>query len=244
MGVTVSSPRLLSATASSSSSSPAPAVGSFPGNTVLHTLLQCESFPRAAVLHELSCGVHPQGAVVQEQTPPACMTHGITSPVSKTAPARAHLSTGTWVLPGTCSSAGFPTGHCLLWAYTCSGMSSSMGCRWISAPPWASVGCWGTACLTMVCSTSCRATSASVSGAHPPPPSLTLLSSELSVLSPADNALLLNLVIPEALLPSLLGLALASSGSVLELAGIASVGHGGSFWQLLTRSHPCSPPCY
>jgi len=35
---------------------------------------------------------------------------------------------------------------------------------------------------------------------------------------------------------------LASSGSVLELAGIGSVGHGGSFGQLLTESTPVAPP--
>jgi len=33
-----------------------------------------------------------------------------------------------------------------------------------------------------------------------------------------------------------MGLALASGGSVLELAGIGSIGHGGSFQQLLTGS--------
>ena len=40
---------------------------------------------------------------------------------------------------------------------------------------------------------------------------------------------LLKYVIPEALPPSLMSSALASGGSVLEPAGIGSVGHRGSF---------------
>jgi len=39
-------------------------------------------------------------------------------------------------------------------------------------------------------------------------------------------------------LTSLIGLALAISESILELAGIGSVGHGGSFWQLFTEPTP------
>jgi len=42
---------------------------------------------------------------------------------------------------------------------------------------------------------------------------------------------LLKYVISETLPPLLIGLALASSGSVLELAGIGSIRHGGSFSQ-------------
>ena len=41
---------------------------------------------------------------------------------------------GPQVLPGACSSMGFPQGHSLLRASTCSGVGSSTGCRWISAP--------------------------------------------------------------------------------------------------------------
>jgi len=62
---------------------------------------------------------------------------------------------GPQVLPGACSSAGSPRGHSLLQASTCSGMGSSMGCR-------------GTACLTMVFIMSCRGISAPVPGAPPP----------------------------------------------------------------------------
>ena len=53
---------------------------------------------------------------------------------------------------------------------------------------------------------------------------------------------LLKSVIPEALLPSLMGSALASSGSILEPAGIGSVGHEGNFQQLLTEATPVAPP--
>jgi len=52
---------------------------------------------------------------------------------------------------------------------------------------------------------------------------------------------LLHCVIPEVLPPSLMGSALASGGSVLELSGTGSVGHRGSFWQLLTEATPVAP---
>jgi len=47
---------------------------------------------------------------------------------------------------------------------------------------------------------------------------------------------LLNYVIPETLPPLLTDLTLASSRSILELGGTGSVGHRGSFQQLLTES--------
>jgi len=53
---------------------------------------------------------------------------------------------------------------------------------------------------------------------------------------------LLNYVIPEALPPLLMGLALASGGSILEPTGTGSVRHGGSFWELLTEATPVAPP--
>ncbi|KAM9590844.1 uncharacterized protein ACIBXB_005893 [Morphnus guianensis] len=165
------------------------------------------------------------------------------------------LSTDPQVLPGACSSAGFPRGHSLLWEPTCSGVGSSTGCRWISAPPRTSMDCRGTACLTMVFTTGCRGISALAPGAPPPPPSsLTLVSAGLfllHVLTPLSGChfclsqqlfSFLKNVITEALPLSLIGLALASSGSVLEPAGIGSVGHSGSFQQLLTEATPVTPP--
>jgi len=131
---------------------------------------------------------------------------------------------------------------------TCSTLGSSMDCRWISAPPWTSMGCRGTvclnrtACLIMVFTTGCMGISALVPGAPPPPPSsLTLVSAKsfLShILIPLFRLLLhsssfplLKYVSTEALSPLLMSLALASSRSVLEPAGTGSVGHGGSFSQ-------------
>jgi len=58
----------------------------------------------------------------------------------------------------------------------------------------------------------------------------------------------LKYVVPEALPPPLMSSALASSGSVLELAGIAAVRHRGIFSQLLTEAtpvaHPLPKPCH
>ena len=69
--------------------------------------LQCESFPRAAVLHKLlQRGSLPQGAVLQEQAAPAWVPHGVTSPARKPVLAWAPLSTGPQDLPGACSSMG------------------------------------------------------------------------------------------------------------------------------------------
>ena len=39
-----------------------------------------------------------------------------------------------------------------------------------------------------------------------------------------------------------MGLALARGGSILEPAGIGSVRHRGSFWQLLTEATPVATP--
>ena len=57
-------------------------------------------------------------------------------------------------------------------SFTCSSIGSSMGCRWISVPPWSSMGCRGTTCFTMVFSMGCRRISTVAPGAPPPPSSL------------------------------------------------------------------------
>lgn len=53
--------------------------------------------------------------------------------------------------------------------------------------------------------------------------------------------LFLNNVIPEVLSPLLLGSALARGWSLLETTGNGSLGHGGSFWHLLTEAMSVAP---
>jgi len=146
MGVVVSSSHVVSATPCPSGGRllalcPCPSLRSLSQETVLHKLLQRESFLWAAAIHELpQCGSFPRGAVLQEQAAPVCVPHRVTSPASKPALAWASLSTGPQVLPGACSSTGLPTGSQLpsgihlLWRGV-----ASMGCRWRSAPPWTSM---------------------------------------------------------------------------------------------------------
>ena len=98
MGVTVSSSHVVSAALSSSGGGlltlcPCSSVRSLSCETVLHKLLQHDSFPRAAALPKLpQHGSFPQGAVLQEQAAPAWAFMGVTSPASKPAPAQASLS--------------------------------------------------------------------------------------------------------------------------------------------------------
>ncbi|GAB0208824.1 mitochondrial enolase superfamily member 1 [Grus japonensis] len=65
-----------------------------------------------------------------------------------------------------------------------------------------------------------------------------------SLLSPAAKALSLTvfLLLKYVITEALIGLALARGGPVLEPAGIGSVRHRGSFWQLLTEATPVAPP--
>jgi len=161
---------------------PCSSVRSLSQETVLHKLLQCESFPRAAALHELPQRVSlPRGAVLQEQAAPAWVPKG-SKPCQQTCSgvgSSLHGSAG----PGrSLPQCGLPTG-----SQPPSGIHllqrrlPSTGYRWRSAPPWTSMGCRGTACLTMVFITSCKGRlSALVSRAPPrPPSSLTLVSAEL-----------------------------------------------------------------
>ena len=91
------------------------------------------------------------------------------------------------------------------------------------------------------------------SGPGAPPPSLsslTFVSEELFLshgLTPLSQRLFhrrffpfLKYIITDAL-SSLMGSALAISGSILELVGIGSIRHGGSFSQLLTEAIPIAP---
>jgi len=183
--------------------------------------------------------------------------HRVTSPTSKLAPAWAPLSTGLQVLAGACCSAGLlmgsqpSSGICLLWH----GVPST-GCRWISAPPWTSMGCRGTTCLTMVFISSCKGRLSAPMFQAPPPPSFftdlgfcRVISFTLShsFLSTAVSLqvfflLILKYVITEVLPSLLIGLAMGSGGSILEPSGTVFIRHGGSFFQLLTEATPIAPP--
>jgi len=159
-------------------------------------------------------------------------------------------------LAGACSSVGFPRDHSVLQASPCSSVGSlpraAGGDLLHCGPPWAAGGQpaspWSSA-------RAARGDSAPMSQAPPPPrSSLTLGSAELflshrltllaSLLSHPEVFFLplLKYVIPEVLPPSLIGLALASGGSVLEPAGTGCIRHGGSFSQLLTEATPMAPP--
>jgi len=125
-----------------------------------------------------SKGCSPSGTGCSSVGPPQCYKScqqtcsGMGSSLQgSTGPARSLLWHG---VPSTGSQ--LPSGIHLLWRGI-----PSMGYRWISAPPWTSMGCRWTTCLTMVFITGCKGRlSAPVSRAPPPPPSsLTLVSAEL-----------------------------------------------------------------
>jgi len=166
--------------------------------------------------------------------------HRVTSSASKPAPVWASLSTDPQVLAGACCSTVSPWGHSFLQASDCSGVGTF---------PWATGGYvlhhelpWttgGQPAFPMVFITSCkgRVHAPTFQAPPPPPSSLILVSAELFLshrLTPLSSPLfhlsfflpLLNYVIPEALQPTLIGLALASVGSILQLAAIGSIRHG------------------
>jgi len=98
MGVVVSSSHIVSATRSSSAGGLLTLflcfiMGSLPRETVLHKLLQYESFLWDVVLHRLlQQEFFPRAAVLQEQMAPLRVPHGVTSTDSKHASAWAPLS--------------------------------------------------------------------------------------------------------------------------------------------------------
>jgi len=105
----------------------------------------CSSL-RTAPVWALPMGCSPSGTGCSSVGP-----HGVTSPASKPALVWASFSRGPQVLTGACSSTGSPWGHSFLQASTCSGVGvPSIGYRWIAAPPWTSMDCRGTTCLTIV----------------------------------------------------------------------------------------------
>ena len=129
------------------------------------SFLQRDSFPRATVLHKPpQRGSLSGDAVLQELTAPAWIPHR-QQILPEILLQRGLLSAGhsshqelalAWSIHGLQGTA------------TCSNVGSSMGCRWLSAPPRASMDCRGTACLTIVCSMGCRGISPPVPGAPPP----------------------------------------------------------------------------
>ena len=98
--------------------------------------------------------------------------HGVASPASKPAPVWAFLSTGLQVLAEACSSVGLPTVSQLPSGIPLLRVGvPSTGYRWISAPPWSSTDCRGTACLTMVFIMSCKGRFSAPTFQAPPAPS-------------------------------------------------------------------------
>jgi len=143
-----------------------------------------------------------------------------------------------------------PSGIHLLWH----GVPST-GYRLISAPLWTSMGCSGTTCLTKVFHSDLQGRLSALASGAPPPPSfftdlgvcrvISFTSSHLSLFTAISLQSfflpLLKYVITEVLTLSLIGLALANSGSVLEPASTGFIRHGGSFLQLLTEAAPIAP---
>ena len=120
-------------------------------------------------------------------------------------------------------------------------LGCSMGCRGQPASPWSTSPAAGESVLRRL--------------EHPLPLLLHWLwclqscfSPIVSLLSPATIAVrqgffaLLKYIIPEELPLSLMGLALASGGSVLEPVGVGSIGHRGNLRQLLTEATPVAHP--
>jgi len=127
MGVTVSSSQVVFATPCPSGGRlltlfPCSTMRSLSQETVLHKLLQYESFPQAAALHELpQRGSFPWVAVLQGPAAPVWVPHRVTSPTSKHGllPPWVHRS---WQEPAP--GRGSPWGHNFLQTSTCSGMGS------------------------------------------------------------------------------------------------------------------------
>jgi len=150
MGAEVSSSHVVSAAPSSSGGGlltlcPCSSVRSLSWETVLHKLLQCESFPSVEVFHKLpQRGSLPRSAVPQEQAAPAWVPHRVTSPATKPALVWAPLSMAPQVLAGACSSMGSPQGHSLLQASPCSSVGSlpqgAGGYLLHHGPPWTAAG--------------------------------------------------------------------------------------------------------
>jgi len=193
----------------------------------------------------LPMGCSPSGTGCSSMVPPR--SHKPCQQTCSSVGSSLHGSTGpgrSLLQHGLPTGSQLPSGIHLLWCGV-----PSMGYRWISAPPWTSMGYGETTCLTTVFITSCKGRLSAPASRAPLPPlsSLTLVSAQLflsyrlTLLStlPLHHRFfvpLLKYVVTEALPPSLIGLALASSGSILEPASTGFIRHGRS------RSHLSSPP--
>jgi len=189
----------------------------FPPHTL--PLLKHESFPGAAVLHELPHRGSPTGSALPANLLPCGLLslHGARAPASSLLQCR--LSTRSQPTSGI---------H-LLWCgvllrlqvQICSTVDLH-GLQGHSLPHHGlHHGLQGNLCPSAWSSSS-------------PPSSRTLVSAELFLshrLTPLSccTYAIVHIFFPEVLPPSLMGSALASCGSVLQLAGVGSVRHGGSF---------------
>lgn len=111
-------------------------------------------------------------------------------------------------------------------------------------------GLQGHSCLAVVCITSCRGTAAAPAAPPAPPCALTLVPGAF-LLGYCHSSLaafasvhfpLVKYIIPVSLAPPLMDLAMARGRSILEPPGIGSVGHVGSFCQLLSECTLVAPP--
>jgi len=262
MGVMVSSSHVSAALSSSGGGlltlCPCSSVRFLSQETVLHKLLQRESFPRAAVLHELpQCGsvptgCSPSGAGCSSVGPPRghkpCQQtcSGVGSSLHGSgSPGRSLLQRGLPV------GSQLPSGIHLLRRGV-----PSMGCRLISAPPWTSVGCRGTACLTAVFYHELQGQALCSSISSTSSPSfftdvgvcrvVSFTSSHSSLFTAVSLQFfflpLLKYVITEVLPPSLMGLALASRWVHLRASWHWLYQTWGKLLAASHRIHPYSPP--
>ena len=181
-------------------------------------------------------GSFVQGAVLQEQTVPACVRYGVTSP------ARSLLLRGVFMGCG-----------CLQGVSTCSRVGSSTGCSvdylLHCSPPWAVGGLSsspgsspGAAGESLLCS--------GVWSIFPSPSFSNLQGCFSHVfLTPLTAALqhflpFLKSIFTETPPAWLKGSAVSCGGSVLELAGKVCVWHWAAAPGVFSQRPPCSTPCY
>lgn len=179
--------------------------------------------------------VLPEAAVLQQQAAPVW------------------VSSGSQVLPAKLLQRGlfspwdhiFPAawGHSLLWVSPCSGVGFPMGCRWISAPPWPLWAArshlaspWSSPWAVRDSPAPCSPLTWGLQGCFSH-----ILTPQLQLLLHSSIPILYN-VIPDALPLLLIDSSMASGGSILEPAGICSLGHEGNFWQHLTEATCVAPP--